>query len=289
MARKKRLDPKLPIADGTNDSDAKTERFFRELSAEDVWAWLQQPDVFGDRLLRRLNELFLEFDGGTLSVYDEGTYLGEADGLNFTGAGVTAASSTTLPTGIFDVTIPGGGGGGDTISAEASEGIAAGQFVAVFDDSGTPKCRVANASLGQGYQADGFCEDAFASGATATIFLPGSVNAAGGTGLTAGDVWLGNDGYATSTPPTTAGYILQQIGVAESATSVAFEPQPDILIAATHSVGSAGIELLDEGVSLGNVTSINAVGAAITASISGDDGTLTVTGGGSQTLYVYFP
>jgi hypothetical protein len=144
-----------------------------------------------------------------------------------------------------------GGSGADTITATASEDIAIGQFVAVFDSSGTPKCRVAKSSSGQGFQADGFCKAAFASGATATIYLPGSVNVAGGTGLTAGDVWLGTGGYATNTAPTTAGYISQQIGVAEDATKVAFEPQPDVLIAtgtsATYGGTSQSQEFLASG------------------------------------------
>lgn len=227
---KKRIDPKLPIAPVGGDGPTL---FGKTVDA--IWAWLMRPDSFGDRLVRRLNELFREFTG-TLSIYDEGTYLGEADGVNFVGTAVAATQNTTLP-GVYDVTVTASSGGGDTITATAVENIAAGQFVAVYDASGTPKCRVAKSSSGQGYQADGFCKDAFLAGAVATIYLPGALNVAGGTGLTAGDVWLGTDGYATNTAPSTAGYISQQIGVAEDATKVAFEPQPDILIADAHAVG----------------------------------------------------
>jgi hypothetical protein len=241
---KKRIDPKLPIVPIGNESVwSRITKGLGSVAVDGLWSWLMRPDSFGDRLLRRLNELFREMDDGTIAIFDEETYIGQATGLNFTGAGVTAAQAANLPVGNYDITIPGGGGGGGEtpfIEAEADEDIAAGQFVAVFDDAGTPKCRVAKSSSGQGYQADGWCEDAFASGATATIFLPGTVNAAGGTGLTAGDVWLGTDGYATNTAPTTAGYISQQIGVAEDGTSVAFEPQPDILLADPHSGTTGG-------------------------------------------------
>ena len=271
---RRRIDPKLPIAPVAGDDPA---------------VQLMKPDRFFDRLVRRLNELFREFGESTLSIYDEGTYLGEADGINLIGSAVVAAQSTTLATGVYDITVT-ASGGGDTMTATAAESIAAGQFVAVYDATGTPKCRIAKSSSGQGYQADGFVKDAFTVGATVTIYLPGAVNVAGGTGLTAGDVWLGTDGYATNTPPTTTGYISQQIGVAEDATKVAFEPQPDILIADVHATGTGGITLIDEGVTLGTILTLNVVGAPLTATISGTDGTLTGTGSSqAQTLYVYFP
>lgn len=235
------------------------------------------PDSYMDRFVRRVNELFYKLsDSGGGPTITDGTTTSTSSTIVVNGGTVSTVGDTTT------ITIT------ETITAEAHEAIAAGQFVAVYDDAGVAKCRVAKSSSGQGYQADGWVDAAYSASATVTIFLPGSVNSSGGTGLDAGDVWLGTDGYATSTPPTTAGYISQQIGVAESGSSVAFEPMPDILIETAGDTGTPGIELLDEGVSLGNITSINAVGSAITASISGDDGTLTVTGGQAQTLYVYF-
>lgn len=270
---KKRIDPKLPIAPVAGDDPARE---------------LMQPDRYFDRLVRRLNELFRESDDGTIALLDEGIYLGQANALNFVGDAVTASLSSTTGTILIDAS---NAATVQTISAVAVEALAAGQFVAVYDASGTPKCRIAKSSSGQGFQADGFVKDAFALGATATIYLPGQVNVAGGTGLTAGDVFLGTDGYATNTAPTTTGYISQQIGVAENATHVAFEPQPDILIAAAHATGTGGIVLKDEGVTLGTILTLDIVGASLAATISGTDGTLTGTGSGgsSQTLYVYFP
>src|SRR6185503_11368918 len=97
---KKTIDPKLPIpvlGDGsTPDPSVK-------------------PDGYQDRLNRRLNELFREFDDGTVAVYDEGIYLGQADGFNFIGTAIAAVSSTTLPNGIFDITVTQGGGGSATV------------------------------------------------------------------------------------------------------------------------------------------------------------------------------
>lgn len=282
---KQRIDPKLPIPQ-------------LSVSAPDPPLKI---DGYQDRLLRRLNELFRLMDGGGVEVEDDGTDLGHADTLNF----VDPLSATlNADVGTIDVTIS--GSTGDTMTAVADEDIAAGQFVALFNSSGTPKCRVARSSSGQGYQADGFCKAAFSSGATATIYLPGDVNVAGGTGLTAGDVWLGTDGYATNTAPTTAGYISQQIGVAESATNVAFEPDPDILIATASSVTyggtsqaivitSSGTLTIPTGVTAGRLTmqAPGGGGSTRTSALGGGGGgageTLTdfpiaVTSGASYTV-----
>lgn len=62
-----------------------------------------------DRLLRRLNELFREFNG-QVSVYDEGTYIGDFDGLNFVGAAVTATVDPSL-IGVAEINVTGGGSG----------------------------------------------------------------------------------------------------------------------------------------------------------------------------------
>lgn len=180
------------------------------------------------------------------------------------------------------ITINSTASGGDTITAVAVENIAAGQFVAVYDASGTPKCRVAKSSSGQGFQADGFCKAAFLATATATIYLPGAVNAAGGTGLTAGDVFLGTDGYATNTAPSTVGYISQQIGVAQSATSVAFEPQPDILIASAHAVTTGGSTTSVAITSSTTININNTIGAGWLEMVAGGGGGRS-SGGGTAT------
>lgn len=89
MGAKKRIDPKLPIPAST-DPESK-------------------PDSYQDRFRRRLNELFLD-RSDTLSVYDEGAYLGEAEGVNLVGTAVVASANTSLP-GVYDITVTGGSGG----------------------------------------------------------------------------------------------------------------------------------------------------------------------------------
>ena len=86
----KRIDPKLPIAPVAGDDPAVP---------------LMKPDRYMDRLVRRLNELFREFSG-TISLEDEGVYLGEVDTLNFVGGAVTATIDSN---GIGVITITGTG------------------------------------------------------------------------------------------------------------------------------------------------------------------------------------
>jgi len=87
-----RVDPKLPIAPVAGDDPAVP---------------LMKPDRYFDRLVRRLNELFRTFGDGTIALLDEGTYLGQASGLNFVGTDVTATLGTD-GTGV--VTVSGGSG-----------------------------------------------------------------------------------------------------------------------------------------------------------------------------------
>ena len=177
------------------------------------------------------------------------------------------STGTTIPSGL-DVYPPiagGGGGGGGGITSvtpgdetiiiegtptdptvrnnttdilETSVNVTPGLWVNVYDSAGTPKIRLADASLGQGYQCDGFVVDTVAAGGTVKIYTDGMNTHV--SGMVASEVWLGNAGLGTNTPPTTTGYISQQIGIATSATEVAFEPQPDILIAAPGTTESCG-------------------------------------------------
>jgi hypothetical protein len=113
--------------------------------------------------------------------------------------------------------------GADTAQIVASENLAAGDFVNVWNDAGTAKVRKADATT-TGKQCDGFVLGSFSSAATATVYFEGTntqVSAA-----TAGLVYLSTSaGSFTSTAPNTAGNIVQNIGVAVSATAINFEPK----------------------------------------------------------------
>lgn len=114
--------------------------------------------------------------------------------------------------------------GADTKSLVAFENLAAGDLVNVFDDGGTEKVRKADASNGR--RAHGFVLSAVTATNPATVYFEGTIT--GLTGLTRGAQYYvsgGTAGLATSTAPSTTGHIVQDIGVAVSATEISFEPQ----------------------------------------------------------------
>lgn len=126
--------------------------------------------------------------------------------------------NSVLPTGI----------GADTASLTASEDLAAGEYVNIYNDAGTPKCRLADATT-SGKEAHGFVLAAAASGTSAVVYFEGTNNQV--TGATAGPVFLSTTaGGFTSTAPSAAGNVVQRIGVATSATSINVEcGQPVVL------------------------------------------------------------
>lgn len=131
--------------------------------------------------------------------------------------------------GQFDISMMPTGIGADTAVLTAVGAIAAGDFVNVFDNGGTPSIRLADASSAI-TQAHGFVLDAIADAATGVVYFEGNNTAV--SGATVGRVFLSTiAGQATSTPPTQASEIVQRIGTAVSATQINFEPQLPIILA----------------------------------------------------------
>lgn len=180
-------------------------------------------------------------------------------------------STQATPSGL-DVWPPivasGGGGSVDTMAATASENLLAGALCNIWNNGGVFNVRNADASKGAGYEAHGWTDAAVTSGNAATVRFLG-VNTHS-SGLTPGPVFLGNTGAATSTAPTTAGYLSQEVGSAESASSFSFEWHPDILLATPTAQVYGGSSQAIEITSSGNLN--------IPAGVSG--GTLTMVGGG---------
>lgn len=116
--------------------------------------------------------------------------------------------SSMLPPGI----------GADTSTIAATENLAAGDFVNIYNSSGA-KVRKADASTA-GKHAHGFVLAAVTSGNNATVYHEGTNNQV--TGATAGDVYLSasTPGGFTSTPPSSTGNVVQRLGVAVSATEI---------------------------------------------------------------------
>ena len=130
--------------------------------------------------------------------------------------------SSFLPTGV----------GAETKAIASSENLAAGDFVNIWDDSGTPKARKADASGGVAKRAHGFVLSAVTSPANATVYMEGiNTQCSGLTGGTNYFLSGASAGLPTATAPSTTAYIVQPIGVALSATEISFAPQQPIVLA----------------------------------------------------------
>lgn len=131
-------------------------------------------------------------------------------------------------TGKIDTSVLPIGIGADVKILPASENLAAGDLVNVWNDAGTSKVRKADNSNNR--RAVGFVIAGVTAPANATVYLEGTIT--GLTSLTPGaTVFLGTLGAVTATAPSGAGVISQQVGTALSATEVTFEPQPTVLLA----------------------------------------------------------
>lgn len=129
-------------------------------------------------------------------------------------------STSMMPVGIFP----------DTRSIVIGEALSANDLVNVYDDAGTPKVRKADAANGR--RATGFVLTGGLVGATAVVYFEGSLS--GGTSLTIGaPVFLSAStaGRFTSTAPSGSGQLVQEVGVAISATEISFEPQRPVVLA----------------------------------------------------------
>ena len=145
------------------------------------------------------------------------------------GAGSSAKLVALDGSGKLDSTVLPVGVGADTASINATENLAAGDFVNVHNSSG-PKVRKADASNGR--PAHGFVLSAVTSGNPATVYFEGQNT--GVTGKTPGAIQFlsaSTAGASTETAPTTAGQIVQQLGTAGSATMIIFEAEQPITLA----------------------------------------------------------
>jgi hypothetical protein len=133
-------------------------------------------------------------------------------------------------TGRLDPSVMPVGIGADTQVVQATEALAAGDWVNIYNVTGNARCRKADATVA-GKQADGFVLAAVANAANATIYMEGTNT--GVTGQTPGPVYLHTTpGLGVTGPgPAGAGNISQQIGVATSATTVNFSRSQPVTLA----------------------------------------------------------
>lgn len=145
-----------------------------------------------------------------------------------TGASVVVKSKAD---GTLDPSLMPPGVGADTASIVASEALAAGDLVNIWNDAGTPKVRKADAAA-EGKQAHGFVLSAFASAATALVYFEGRNTQL--SGLTPGATYYlsaATPGVAVATAPATAGNVVQPVGSAYSATALNFEAEGPVTLA----------------------------------------------------------
>lgn len=118
--------------------------------------------------------------------------------------------------------------GADTATISASETLAAGDWVNVWNNSGA-KVRKADATTA-GKEAHGFVLAAVTSGNPATVYFEGTNTQV--SGQTPGAVFLQTTaGIGGATVPSASGNVVQQIGVAVSATAVNFERGAPVTLA----------------------------------------------------------
>jgi hypothetical protein len=108
-------------------------------------------------------------------------------------------------------------------SLAAGENLAAGDFVNIYS-GGVRKASNNDTTK----QAHGFVLDAFTTGNNVVVYYSGLNTTI--TGLTAGArYFLGTAGGETTTPPTAAGQLSQEIGVAISTTAILVDFSPAII------------------------------------------------------------
>lgn len=122
------------------------------------------------------------------------------------------------------------GMGADTTVMDASEALAAGDLVNIWNDAGTAKVRKADASAA-GKEAQGFVLEAVATGAPATVYFEGTNTQL--AGLTAGVQFLSatTPGRTTAVAPVATAQVVQRVGFAVSATAMSFQSGVPIVLA----------------------------------------------------------
>ena len=148
------------------------------------------------------------------------------------GAGDTGKIAGLDATGRFDASMMPVGVVPDVKLLTASENLAAGDYVNIWDDGGITKVRKADATS-VGKRAHGYVLAVALLGNQASVYFEGLNNQV--SGLTGGGLQFlsaANPGLTTSTPPSdTTGYIVQKIGISLSATEIATEISSPIVLA----------------------------------------------------------
>lgn len=156
---------------------------------------------------------FLEFGPDGHPIEKRGTQT--SAGAGNAGDLVALTAAGTLDPSLFEA-----GFGSDVVSITASENLAGGDFVNVHLSTGV-KVRKADASAATKH-ADGFVRASVTSGQPASVYFAGINDAVSGATIGATVFLSETAGGFVETSPTGAGVISQTVGVAISATAIAF-------------------------------------------------------------------
>lgn len=158
---------------------------------------------------------------------DGALLIGNSAGLSL--ATLTAGSNVTITNGSGTITIAAASASNPTATILASASIAAGDLVNVYNNSGTANVRPADNTSSSTF-ANGVALSAISSAASGVITF-GAVTVTGLSGLTPGTLFLSTSGGVTSTAPSSAGDVIQNCGLAITATTAVFNPGQNYNIA----------------------------------------------------------
>lgn len=146
------------------------------------------------------------------------------------GAGDAGKVAQLDSTGRLDSSMMPVGIGADTATVTASEALAAGDLVNIYNNAGTANVRKADAST-SGKEAHGFVLAAVSNAASATVYFEGTNTQC--TGLTPGLQYLSGTtaGKSAAAAPTGTGKVVQTVGFAISTTALNFQSTPPIVLA----------------------------------------------------------
>lgn len=147
------------------------------------------------------------------------------------GAGDAGKAIALDSTGKLNLNMMPTGVGPELQNIVTSEDLAAGDWVNVYDDAGTPTARKADATNGL-KRAHGFVKTSVTAPAAVDVYFDGANNVL--TGLTVGARYFLSEatpGGGVTTPPATAGNLVQYLGTALNATTIAFRPTDGIVVA----------------------------------------------------------
>lgn len=166
--------------------------------------------------------------GDKYIIQSSGTLTEKQSPQTSAGAGDAGKLPALDASGRLDVTMMPTGIGADTATITASEALAAGDLVNVWNSTGA-KVRKADATT-QGKEAHGFVIASVISTGSATVYFEGTN--ASVTGLTPGVQYLSTTaGTASSTPPSGSGNVVQRVGFATAAAALNFDAGTPIVLA----------------------------------------------------------